>query len=170
LAVDPFGLSWPLLFRCENLDSRVLDSLGFPWILSSESRLFSGLHEIFVRKSLLSLFPGSRIAETGARGRGMRKRRIAHQASLNRVLLFRKTMSALIAITIDGLPPPSWPALCRPSTPSGSAIDSPVRITPYPQLLKLGMTVFSWMAGSSPAMTTKVRGAVAKRPGQELSL
>jgi hypothetical protein len=40
-----------------------------------------------------------------------------------------RAILALIAITINGLPPPSWPALCRPSTPSGSAIDSPVRIT-----------------------------------------
>jgi hypothetical protein len=100
LAVDPFGLSWSLLFRCENLDSRALDSLGFPWILSSESRLFSGLREIFVREFLLSLFPVSRIAETGARGRGMQKRRIAHPASLNQILLFRNKMLALIAIAV----------------------------------------------------------------------
>src|SRR5580693_3660633 len=36
------------------------------------------------------------------------------------------------------LPPPSWPALCRPSTPSGSAIDSPVRIALYLQSLRVG--------------------------------
>jgi hypothetical protein len=45
---------------------------------------------------------------------------------------------ALIAITINGLPPPSWPALCRPSTPSGSAIDSPVLIALYFQPLRAG--------------------------------
>jgi hypothetical protein len=56
---------------------------------------------------------------------------------------------ALIAITVDGLPPPSWPALCRPSTPSGSAVDSLVRIMIYLQSFKLDVTVFSWMAGSS---------------------
>jgi Protein of unknown function (DUF3775) len=51
------------------------------------------------------------------------------------------------------LPPRSWPALCRPSTPPGSAIASPGRISIYLQSLKLDGTVFSWMAGSSPAMT-----------------
>jgi hypothetical protein len=81
LAVDPFGFSWPPLFRRQNLDSRVLGCLGIPWIPSSESRLINGLHEIFVSKFFLSLFPVSRIAETGARGRGMRKRRIPHQAN-----------------------------------------------------------------------------------------
>jgi hypothetical protein len=30
-------------FRCENPCSDVLDFLGFPWILSSESNLFNGL-------------------------------------------------------------------------------------------------------------------------------
>jgi hypothetical protein len=45
---------------------------------------------------------------------------------------------ALIAITINGLPPPSWPALCRPSTPSGSAIDSAVLIALYFQPLRAG--------------------------------
>jgi hypothetical protein len=54
------------------------------------------------------------------------------------VIHFLDDILALIAITIDGLPPPSWPALCRPSTPSGSAIDSPVRIAPYSQSLRVG--------------------------------
>jgi hypothetical protein len=33
--------SWP--FRCEGPRSGALDFLGFPWILSFESRLFNGL-------------------------------------------------------------------------------------------------------------------------------
>ena len=36
---------WP--FGGENPHTSLLDLLGFPWILSSESRLISGLHRIF---------------------------------------------------------------------------------------------------------------------------
>jgi hypothetical protein len=36
-----FLASW--LFRCEGSPIRGLDFLGFPWILSSESRLINGL-------------------------------------------------------------------------------------------------------------------------------
>jgi hypothetical protein len=32
-----------------------LDFLGFPWILSSETRLINGLHAIFARKFFLAL-------------------------------------------------------------------------------------------------------------------
>src|SRR5271156_4087376 len=44
--VDRLGFlgRWP--FRCENPCSDVLDFLGFPWILSSESGLFNGLRGI----------------------------------------------------------------------------------------------------------------------------
>jgi len=31
-------------FSLQNRRSRALDSFGFPWILSSESSLFNGLH------------------------------------------------------------------------------------------------------------------------------
>jgi hypothetical protein len=77
-----------------------LDFLGF----SRQNRdLSMGYTRFSLNKFFLSLFPVSRIAETGARGRGMRKRRIAHQANLNQVLLFRKKMSTLIAIGVGAL-------------------------------------------------------------------
>jgi hypothetical protein len=53
-AMSRLGSADPLLdflgwspFRRESPVSDVLDFLGFPWILSSESRLFNGLRAIF---------------------------------------------------------------------------------------------------------------------------
>ena len=39
---------------------RLLDSLGFLWILSSESRLFNRLRQIFARRIFVDLFPALR--------------------------------------------------------------------------------------------------------------
>jgi hypothetical protein len=44
-----------------------LDFLGFPWILSSESRLFNGLQAKSARKYFLALSPGVSAAGVGAR-------------------------------------------------------------------------------------------------------
>jgi hypothetical protein len=52
-----FGFSWHWSFRHENPQTRLLDLLGFPWILSSESRLISGLQWIFARVFSSRLFP-----------------------------------------------------------------------------------------------------------------
>jgi hypothetical protein len=60
-----------------------LDSLGFPWILSSESRLFNGLRGLFRKLFFSRPFPDPRIAERGTGGEAMRKRWDAHQASLS---------------------------------------------------------------------------------------
>jgi hypothetical protein len=59
----------PWLFRFENPRFRGLDFLGFPWILSSESRLINGLHGIFVEKFFVALFApwGVEAAEEGRR-------------------------------------------------------------------------------------------------------
>jgi hypothetical protein len=42
-------------FRCENHYQSTLDFFGFPWILSSESRLFNELHGILREKFFLAL-------------------------------------------------------------------------------------------------------------------
>jgi hypothetical protein len=77
---DPLGLGflgpWP--FRRENPNVRLLDSLGFPWILSSESRLINGLcrinrAEVFHAPSSLRAAP-----ERDAAVEAMRKGRIGH--------------------------------------------------------------------------------------------
>jgi hypothetical protein len=62
LLMGPLSASWPRAamvagasvwvflagrcFLCENPCFELLDLFGFPWILSSESRLFNGLREI----------------------------------------------------------------------------------------------------------------------------
>ena len=42
-----FGFSWLAAVSLRSPRREVLDSLGFPWILSSESRLFNGLRGLF---------------------------------------------------------------------------------------------------------------------------
>src|ERR1700722_6871696 len=42
-------------FRCENSRICGLEKLGFPWILSSESRLINGLNGIFSGRFFLAL-------------------------------------------------------------------------------------------------------------------
>jgi hypothetical protein len=54
IRLDFLGVS---LFRYENLGFELLDLFGFPWILSSESRLFNGLREISAEKFFAPLFP-----------------------------------------------------------------------------------------------------------------
>ena len=58
-AVDRLGFLGSCRFRCKIPRSDLLDSLGFPWILSSESRLFNGLRgvsrEEFFSRVLLAL-------------------------------------------------------------------------------------------------------------------
>jgi hypothetical protein len=52
--LDSLG-PWP--FRLKNPRFKVLDFLGFPWILSSESSLIKGLRWIFAEKFFAALFP-----------------------------------------------------------------------------------------------------------------
>jgi hypothetical protein len=47
----------PWRFRFENPSFQVLDFLGFPWILSSESSLINGLRWIFAEKFFAALSP-----------------------------------------------------------------------------------------------------------------
>ena len=59
---------WP--FRHENPNLWLLDSLGFPWILSSESRLINGLRGINRAKFFRRRFFRRRERRNGRRGRG----------------------------------------------------------------------------------------------------
>jgi hypothetical protein len=54
----------------EDPHSWLLDSLGFPWILSSESRVFNGLRRIFQEEFFSTLSPAFAAPGTGAGGRG----------------------------------------------------------------------------------------------------
>jgi len=51
------GFLGPRRFRCQNPRFRLLDSLGFPWILSSETRLINGLRGLFRENFFAPLFP-----------------------------------------------------------------------------------------------------------------
>jgi hypothetical protein len=84
--------AWP--FRREIPRKRLLDFLGFPWILSSESRLFNVLRGQKRRNFFSALFRGLSRAGTAPTALGMRKRRIAHKASLSWFLLFCKKLSS----------------------------------------------------------------------------
>jgi hypothetical protein len=68
----------------------LLDFLGFPWILSSESRLINGLHGINRAEVFVVLSPAVRSARTGAFGLRVPTGRIAHVASLIWFLIFCK--------------------------------------------------------------------------------
>ena len=88
-AVDRLGFSWLVAVSLRKPRSRGLDFLGFPWILSSETRLFSGLRRIFGGRKFLALFcrwGGG--AGTGAGILTVQKRSMAHRASLTHFLLF----------------------------------------------------------------------------------
>jgi hypothetical protein len=52
--VDPFGFPWPLAV---SLRRSLLMSVAFPWISSSESRLFNGLRGIKRGNFLLAASP-----------------------------------------------------------------------------------------------------------------
>jgi hypothetical protein len=72
-----------------------LNFLGFPWILSSESRLIKGLRGK-TRESFSRRFLPQRRSETTDRAppvEAMRNDRIAHRASLVQFLIFCKHLS-----------------------------------------------------------------------------
>jgi hypothetical protein len=85
------GFLGPRPFPYESPRLWVLDCLGFPWILSSESRLFNGLRDQKRGSFFLGAFPRRLKGErTGARNLGRRKRGIAHRTSLSQFLIFCK--------------------------------------------------------------------------------
>jgi hypothetical protein len=73
-----------------------LEKLGFPWILSSETRLINGLRGIFAEKFFVTLLPLGAVGAPGrnAAGEATGKRGIVHRASLTQVLIFCKQLSA----------------------------------------------------------------------------
>jgi hypothetical protein len=64
----------------------LLEKLGFPWILSSESRLINGLRGIFAR--IIFLAASCLTAAGDAATEAVRMHRIIHDASLARFRLF----------------------------------------------------------------------------------
>src|SRR6476619_5097434 len=80
--VDPFGFSWLVAL---SLRKPPLTSLGFPWILSSESRFINGLRGINRGKFFLALLSWREAPE---RGRGHAEAQDCSWASLNLVSEF----------------------------------------------------------------------------------
>jgi hypothetical protein len=82
---------WPL--RREDPHSWLLDYLGFPWILSSESRLINGLPGIKRAKVFLGAsFVASRGVGTGARGRGHAEAQNCSWGKLSLVSILRNKL------------------------------------------------------------------------------
>ena len=91
-------------FRCERPLHEpwiVLDCLGFPWILSSESRLFNGLRGLKRGKFFLSPFPGVRSAGTGACGRGHAEAQDCSRAKLTLVSDFLQEIVVRVSVADD---------------------------------------------------------------------
>jgi hypothetical protein len=89
-----FGFSWPWPFRREKPPIQGLDFLGFPWILSSESRFFNRL--CGTKRGSFFLAPSARWEAAPGRERvveAMRKRRIVHGTSLPYFLIFCNQLS-----------------------------------------------------------------------------
>jgi hypothetical protein len=86
--LDRFGFSWIIAVLPRTARKQGLDFLGFPWILSSESRLFNGLRGIFREEKFIAPFAARWRAGTGADMPTMQKRGVAHRARLTRFLLF----------------------------------------------------------------------------------
>ena len=84
---------WPPAVSIQNPESGAL-ILGFPWILSSKSRLFNGLHGFFREKFFLALFPAIQPPERAPVVAAMRKCRIAHGSSLVWFLIFCNRLSS----------------------------------------------------------------------------
>jgi hypothetical protein len=83
-----FGFSWALAVSLRKPCSDVLDYLGFPWILSFESRLFNGLRGVKREKFFVAVFPRRLRAGIGACSFGTSKRTLVHAASLAYFLIF----------------------------------------------------------------------------------
>jgi hypothetical protein len=95
--------AWPFGFKDPRLD--VLDSLGFPWILSFESRLFNGLRGFLREEFFLGLFRGlKRRRCRGAWVEAMRKRKNGHGVKLNPISDF---LQSIVARAVAFRPPRS---------------------------------------------------------------
>jgi hypothetical protein len=89
------GFLSPGPFRREDPRLWVLDSLGFPWILSSESRLFNGLRGFLPEEYFSPVFPGvMKGPQRASAVKAMRKGGIVHAASLIWFLIYCKKLSS----------------------------------------------------------------------------
>jgi hypothetical protein len=92
--VVTFGFSWLVALWLRRARSQAVDRLGFPWILSSESRLFNGLRGTEPSEYYRPPYRGDGGAGSAPHGLGRRPGWIVHVASLTEVLIFRKELSS----------------------------------------------------------------------------
>jgi hypothetical protein len=87
--LDRFGFSWTIAVLPRTARKQGLDFLGFPWILSFESRLSMG-YAGFVAEENFSRSFAAGVAAPGQEAGilTMQKRSLAHRASLIQFLLF----------------------------------------------------------------------------------
>jgi hypothetical protein len=91
--------TWP--FGRETQGSWLLEKLGFPWILSSETSDINGLREILAGKKFARPLAFGGVSGVSAEGLGMQKRRIGHGVTLTWFLFFCNKLPALIALSVD---------------------------------------------------------------------
>jgi tRNA nucleotidyltransferase/poly(A) polymerase len=92
--LDRFGFSCTIAVLPRTVRKQGLDFLEFPWILSSESRLFNELRGILREENFSRPFAARQRAGTGAGILTMQKRSVAHRASLTHFLLFCNQLPA----------------------------------------------------------------------------
>jgi hypothetical protein len=91
--VGPFGFSWRVAVWPQESRFGALDFLGFPWILSSESRLFNGLRGIFAGGNFTRPFAAAAEASRESSSvLSMQKRRIILQSNLTWFLILCKEL------------------------------------------------------------------------------
>jgi hypothetical protein len=96
----------PYPFRRKNPPLSLLDFLGFPWILSCETRLINGLHGKIAQKFFASLFLWRGAPEREHTVEASRKRRLIHGTSLVQFPFFRKRLSSELCLV--RLDPSGW--------------------------------------------------------------
>jgi hypothetical protein len=94
--LDRFGFSWTVAILPRKARKQGLVFLGFPWILSSGSRLFNRLRGTLCEKNFARPFALRQRGGTGAGVLTMQKRSVFHRASLTRFLLFCNQLLATL--------------------------------------------------------------------------
>jgi hypothetical protein len=80
-----FGFSWFVAVSLRNPGKCLLGFLGFPWILSSGSRLINGLHAYFCGNFFTRPLPDVRGVGVGERGRAREENTISHGVQHNSI-------------------------------------------------------------------------------------
>jgi hypothetical protein len=151
----------------------VLDFLGFPWILSSESRLFNGLRGTNRERFFIAVLPRRQQRWEGilqSRGAGAQN---CSWRKLSLISDYLQEIAGSYSVRCWSLADPSFRsgrglsvmAGLDPAIPATSArFANRFKFMKHYQLLDRHNSVFSWMAGPSPAMTENRKLDDMERP------